>query len=116
MDKKTKSTIETSILFTILQILIGIIFLPNITDSIQSLAPENGLRAFISVDIVPTILAISWIISFILIVSRKFKNNDNWLIPLVLAPIVIILVIIIYYCLIFFVTDVIFKCSILYTH
>lgn len=116
MDKKTKSTIETSILFTILQILIGIIFLPNITDSIQSLAPENGMSVFISVAIIPTILIISWIISFILIISRKIKSNENWLIPLVLAPIVIILVIIIYYSLIFFITDVIFKSSILYIH
>ena len=101
MDKKTKSTIDTSILFTILQILIGIIFLPNITDSIQTLAPENGMSVFISVAIVPTILIISWIISFILIIVRKFKSNDNWLVPLLLSPIVVIIVTAIYYTIIF---------------
>ncbi|MBQ9013287.1 MAG: hypothetical protein IJ094_07020 [Bacilli bacterium] len=101
MDKKTKSTIDTSILFTILQTLIGIIFLPNITDSIQTLAPENGMSVFISVAIVPTILIISWIISFILIIVRKFKSNDNWLVPLLLSPIVVIIVTAIYYTIIF---------------
>lgn len=101
MDKKTKSTIDTSILFTILQTLIGIIFLPNITDSIQTLVPENGMSVFISVAIVPTILIISWIISFILIIVRKFKSNDNWLVPLLLSPIVVIIVTAIYYTIIF---------------